>query len=250
VENLNNNLKDEFSSIQDELKTQLQERMDSIQLFFNNMSFEIKSVSTFNTKRLITISGSAIGVVGAIMLTVASIPNPIAWVVIGAGVVVGLLSYFADSKETKRQKAQAKIEESLFKSIKQTEQEYKKQTKKELDKLLLAYKTNVNKNMNEIINNAKEISRMLSEELKIGEKQIALLNKAMVLRMFQQNGNIKFQQNIDACLETDMTIKDIKRNFDTNQIEIFSTHNLKNKEQLLLSQLLQSEITFNQNKNI
>lgn len=244
---LNKDLEYQFNSIQEELKTQLQERLDSIQLFFNNISFEIKSVSTFNTKSLITISGSVIGVVGSIMILAS---NPIGWLVAGAGIVVGLLSYFADSKETKRQKAQAKIEDSLLKSINEIEKQYKQQAKKELDKLVLTYKTTVNKNMNEIISNANEISTMLSNELKIGKKQIDFLNKAMVIRMFQQNGNIKFQQNIDACLETDMTIKDIKRNFDTNQIEIFSTHNLKNKEQLLMSQLLQSEITFNQNKNI
>ena len=244
---LNKDLEYQFNSIQEELKTQLQERLDSIQLFFNNISFEIKSVSTFNTKGQIRIYSSRIALVGTIMIALS---NPNGWIFTGVGIVLRYLSDFVDSKETKRQKAQAKIEESLLKSINEIEKQYKHQAKKELDKLLLTYKTTVNKNMNEIISNADEISTMLSNELKIGKKQIDFLNKAMVIRMFQQNGNIKFQQNIDACLETDMTITDIKRNFDTNQIEIFSTHNLKNKEQLLLSQLLQSEITFNQNKNI
>lgn len=246
LEDLNSNLKHEFAAIQDEIKIQLQEQLDSIQLFFNNASFEIKSASTFNKKRLITISGSAIGLIGVTLAAFGVISNPVGWVIGGVGVVVSLLSWFADSKEEKRQKAQAKIEESLLKSIKQTELEYKKQTKKELDKLLIAYKNNVTKNMDEIINNATEISKMLSQELNIGEKQIALLNKAMVLRMFQQNGNVKFQKNIESCLEFDKSIIDVKRDFDSNQIEIFSTHQIKYKEQELLSQLIQSEITFNQ----
>ncbi len=246
LEDLNSNLNHEFAAIQDEIKIQLQEQLDSIQLFFNNASFEIKSASTFNTKSLILISGSTIGVVGSILILALANTNPIGWVVTGVGIVVGFLSRYAVSKEKKIQKAQAKIEESLLKSIKQTEVEYKKQTQKELDKLLIAYKNNVTKNMDEIINNATEISKMLSQELNIGENQIALLNKAMVLRMFQQNGNVKFQKNIEFCLEFDKTIINVKRDFDSNQIEIFSTHQIKNKEQELLSQLLQSEITFNQ----
>lgn len=235
---LENKIKDEFENIQDEIKSRLNESLDSFQIFFNNQTFNVVTKSTFNTRSLFNVGGSLLGVIGSIIL----MSNPVGWFVIGAGVLVGLAQKLFKSKKKKIKEAQEKIEDSLISGIEDLQNEYKEKVKKSLYKMLNDYDKSVNSNMEKIIIQAKQIKDLLNEELKISKDRVSLLNKAMLIRVFQHTKHIEFEKNIEVSLANDKSILQVQREFDKNIIKLKTTNKLKTNEINMISELIQSEL--------
>lgn len=82
--------------------------------------------STFNTRRLASVLGALISTGGSIALIVAGVTNPAAWIAVGVGAVIGVISGFMTSKEEKKRKAVQHMKTQVDKSLESLEDDYKK----------------------------------------------------------------------------------------------------------------------------
>jgi predicted GTPase len=239
---LDDKIKLEFLDIQNEIKNRLQESLDNFELYFNNVVFDLKTNSTFNTKTTASISGIILTTVGGIV----GMASPIGLALIIGGVVVTFSTYLFTSKEKKIKNAQEKLEASLIKGIGNLKQEYKEQTIDQLSEILSKYDKAVTGNMSELIRNANIIKVQLQKEIQKDENQIDELNQAMMCRVFQHTRHIKHDGNINECVNNSKNaISSINRDFNTNKIELTTTYKINPKTIENISQLLQVELKIN-----
>lgn len=249
-EQLNDRIKADFEAIQTEISSHLKEIQDNFQLFFNNLAFNIKTDSTFNTKTFLKIGGGLIGVAGAIFLAVATLSNPVGWALAVGGILVGLSNFLFKSKADKIKEAQDKIEKSLIKGINDFEMQLKKEISKSLDKILSDYDKAVNDNMGKLINEAEGFQKLLKAELDFINNKVALLNKAMMIRVLQHTKHLEFNFDINKYILEDKTILEIDRDFKGNQITLKTTHQLESSDVSKISELMQSDFKVNRIKII
>lgn len=227
-----------FDIIQTEIQSRLNEFLESFQLYFNNLNLNIKKNSTFNTRTFLKIGGSLIGVVGAIFLSVAALSNPVGWFLAIGGILVGLSNYLFKSKANKIKDAQDKIEKSLIKGIDDFEIHLKEEIFQSLDKMLFDYDKSVDDNMEKLINEAEAFQKLLKAEVDFSNNKIDLLNKAMMIRVFQHINHIDFDFEVNKFVSKDKTIIDIQRDFKKNQITLKTSHQLERKDVLEITELL------------
>ncbi|OMP32285.1 GTPase [Mangrovimonas sp. DI 80] len=236
---LDDKIKYEFESIQSDIKNRLEESLDNFQLFFNNISFNLKTTSTFNSRRATEITGTLIGAAGSIIGFFGLVSNPVGWGIAALGIVVMLSSRLFKSKDRRIKEAQEKVEESLLKGINQLEKQYKNAITKELNGMIKNYRKAVDSNMGDLIDNASEINKLLSNELSSGKKQIDNLNKAIVLRVLQHTNHLKFEKDIFKTLKEDNSILQVIRDFSSNKITLSSNYKFNQKTINTISELIQ-----------
>ncbi len=227
-----------FDIIQTEIQSRLNEFLESFQLYFNNLNLNIKKNSTFNTRTFLKIGGSLIGVVGAIFLSVAALSTPVGWALAIGGFLVGLSNYLFKSKANKIKDAQESIEKSLIKGIDDFEIHLKEEIFHSLDKMLFDYDKLVDDNMGKLINEAEAFQKLLKAELDFSNCKIDLLNKAMMIRVFQHINHIDFDFEVNKFVSKDKTIIDIQRDFKKNQITLKTSHQLERKDVIEITELL------------
>ncbi|WP_281336900.1 GTPase [Flavobacterium eburneipallidum] len=238
---LEKRISEEFDIIQTEIRSRLNEFLESFQLFFNNLSFNIKKDSTFNTRSFLKIGGSLIGVVGAVVGFCGLVSNPIGWVIAIGGILVGLSNLLFKSKANKIKEAQEKIEKSLIKGINDFEIHLKKEISKSLDKMLFDYDKSVNDNMGKLIIEAEAFQKLLKTELDFSNSKVDILNKAMMIRVLQHTKHLDLDFDVNKFVSEDKTIIDIQRDFKKNQIELKTSHQLESKDVIKISELLQCD---------
>ncbi|MBP8016698.1 50S ribosome-binding GTPase [Candidatus Gracilibacteria bacterium] len=242
INQLENEIKNEFSNIQENIKNRLNESIDSIQLFFNNLEFKLETQATHNTRSIFTIGGSLIGAGGSIVIALGLFSNPIGWAITIAGILVGLSSLLFKSKQTKIEEAQTKIESSIINGIIDVEKEYKEQIIKHLNKLINDYDKTINDNMINLIENAENIKKILESEINYYKKQIDLLNQAIIIRIFQHTKQIELVKDIEKAIQNNKLFFDIDRDFESNVIKLKINNNLNINELSKISEIVQSEL--------
>lgn len=238
---LDKKIKDEFEIVQTDIRLHLNEVLDNFQLLFNNLTFNVKTTSSFNTRSFFKIGGSLIGVVGAIFLSVATLSNPVGWVLVVGGIFVTLSNSLFKSKATKIKEAQVNIEKSLIQGINDFEIQLKKEVSKSLETMLFDYDKSVSDNMDKLIIEAEAFQKMLKEELDFNVSKIYMLNKAMMIRVLQHTKHLDFNFDINKHVSRDKTILDVQRDFKGNQITLKTTHQLESKDLIIMSELLQCD---------
>ena len=249
-EQLEKRITDEFEIIQTEIRSRLDEFMESFQLFFNNLQFNIKKDSTFNTRSFLKIGGALIGAAGAIVGFLGLVTNPVGWAIAIGGLMVLFSNFLFKSKATKIKEAQDKIEACLIKGINDFEINLKKEISKSLDKMLSEYDKSFTDNMGKLINEAEGIQKLLKTELDFSSSKVTLLNKAMMIRVLQHTKHLEFNFDINKYILEDKTILEIDRDFKGNQITLKTTHQLESSDVSKISELMQSDFKVNRIKII
>lgn len=240
-EQLDKRIKVEFEDIQIAIKSYLNEILDNFEIFSNNLKFNIKKDSTFNTRSFVKIGGSLIGVAGAIFLSIATLSNPIGWGLAVGGILVVFSNFLFKSKATKIKEAQDKIEASLILGINDFEIKLKKEISKSLDIMLSDYDKSVSDNMGKLIYEAEGFQELLKTELDFSNGKVSLLNKAMMIRVLQHTKHLEFNFDISKNVFEDKTIMDINRDFKGNQITLKTTHQLQSSDVSKISELIQTD---------
>jgi len=245
ITGLDNSLKREFEKINDEIKDEIKELAENFSLHISNLNFRIESSSTFNTQKTFAIGGPVVGAIGTALLTFGLVSNPIGWTIIGIGVAAGLIQGIFTSKQKKIEKAQKKIEESILAQISEQEQIFKNEVANSLNDLVKGYLSSINNSYTFLIEGSSSICNILDIECSSLRSSAAQLNKAIVMRLFQQIKKLPFKHDIVELVTDETRILEIDRNFEQSTIDINTKIRFKRDELHKINDLMQSEISIN-----
>jgi|GEM_PF-525896 len=195
---LRKNIEQEQKDIQDYL-SDLAADIDS---FFNYRNAELPTSGLFNTKRLFSGLGVALGAVGATVLLAAktklvlalfgAAAGPIGWVLVGAGVLVGVLSKLLKSKEKKRQEAIKNLSSNLQKSMEENREQLYKQIPQIIEGFIGEMSGKIEKILSQIQSGAETIEKNSNTLLHQYKRSFGKTNQYFAKRICDFcTGNIK-----------------------------------------------------------
>ena len=224
------------------LEESLKELMEDIELFskigMSDMNFNISD--TFNTKRLMGIISTIIGGVGFIV----AISNPIGWVLVGIGAVIGFLSSLFKSKEQKIKEATDKLYYSIKNSIEENEEKHIENILSNFTNNHKSIKKRIEKSIDVLCDYLGNISKDLSHINKELKKDLDYLNSIYAYRILNY---IKG----DNIIEIDKKeINNIKVNRDYGKrIIIKSKYNINKNLEKKITKIIQEEVIFEKINN-
>lgn len=223
------------------LEESIKELMEDIELFskigMSDINFNISD--TFNTKRLMGIISTVIGGVGFFI----AISNPIGWVLVGIGAVLGFLSNLFKSKEQKIKEATDKLYYSIKNSIEENEEKHIENILSNFTNNHKSIKERIEKSIDVLCDYLENISKDLSDINKELKKELDYLNSIYAYRILNYiNG--------DNIIEIDKKeIHNIKAERDYGKsIVIKSKYNINKNLEKKITKIIQEEVTFVKNK--
>jgi len=230
-----------FNEFNEEIGSRLEEQVNSFEMFFKRLSFDPKTSSTFNFQGAGKLAGSFLGVVAGALSLVAP---PVA---IGVGIVAVIIGLgspkFFKSKAKKIEVAQKKIEAHLIAIIEDQRKKYIEKSSKELKYFSQNYKNLILENLGDLIENSEFIKKELTVQAQYLEGELAMLHRAMAIRIFQQVDLINKESNIKTTFKNDQTIQAAHRAFKGESLITIKTyHTLSDEKIESISQLIQSKM--------
>jgi hypothetical protein len=176
---------------QKDIQEYLSDWADAIDSFFKFKNAELTGSDLFNTRKAFSIVGTGLGVVGSGLLLAAAIPAlasvawiPVAgWILVGAGVLVGLLSMLFKSKEKKRKEAIEKLSDSLQRSMDENNNSILKQIPKIIEDALTEISNKIEENLSNIQIAAEAIELSSKTLLSKYEKSYNTINSYFAKRI-------------------------------------------------------------------
>ena len=224
------------------LEESLKELMEDIELFskigMSDINFNISD--TFNTKRLMGIIGTVIGGVGFFI----AISNPIGWILVGIGAVIGFLSSLFKSKEQKIKEATDKLFYSIKNSIEQSEEKNIKNILSNFTNNHKSIKKRIEKSINVLCDYLENISKDLSHINKELKKDLDYLNSIYAYRILNY---IKGDNIIEIDKKEINNIK-VKRDYGKS-IMIKSKYNINKNLEKKITKIIQEEVIFEKINN-
>lgn len=224
------------------LETSLKELMEDIELFskigMSDMNFNISD--TFNTKRLMGIISTVIGGVGFFI----AISNPIGWVLVGIGAVLGFLSNLFKSKEQKIKEATDKLYYSIKNSIEENEEKHIENILSNFTNNHKSIKKRIEKSIDVLCDYLGNISKDLSHINKELKKDLDYLNSIYAYRILNY---IKGDNIIEIDKKEINNIK-VKRDYGKS-IMIKSKYNINKNLEKKITKIIQEEVIFEKINN-
>lgn len=170
----------------EEIQSYIAEAIDDISIAAD-LSFDSNfgDYHTFNTRRLTSVLGALISTGGSIAVFVLGASNPVGWVVVGLGAVVGLISGFMTSKEEKKRKAVAHMKEQVDKSLKSIRSEYEKHANKVFDEFERNMDEAIRTNLQRVANQYRASSERLEPYIDVLSGAIDRLNGQFAIRIIE-----------------------------------------------------------------
>lgn len=241
-EKIKSKFEDCIMRYREELETSLKELMEDIELFskigMSNMNFNISD--TFNTKRLMGIISTIIGGVGFIV----AISNPIGWVLVGIGAVIGFLSSLFKSKEQKIKEATDKLYYSIKNSIEENEEKHIENILSNFTNNHKSIKKRIEKSIDVLCDYLGNISKDLSHINKELKKDLDYLNSIYAYRILNY---IKGDNIIEIDKKEIDNIK-VKRDYGKS-IMIKSKYNINKNLEKKITKIIQEEVIFEKINN-
>ena len=223
------------------LEESIKELMEDIELFskigMSDINFNISD--TFNTKRLMGIISTVIGGVGFFI----AISNPIGWVLVGIGAVLGFLSNLFKSKEQKIKEATDKLFYSIKNSIEENEEKHIENILSNFTNNHKSIKKRIEKSINVLCDYLENISKDLLDINKELKKELDYLNSIYAYRILNYiNGD-----NIIEIDKKEIHNIKVKRDYGKS-IVIKSKYNINKNLEKKITKIIQEEVTFVKNK--
>ncbi|WP_198287586.1 hypothetical protein [Rivularia sp. PCC 7116] len=228
----------------EKIKTEIQEILEEVgnelQLLFQltGGNFKFNQQDSISLKNFLRISGSIIGLAGAVLFFF----NPIGIAVGIVGGVIGLIANFLKSKEEKQREAAQIIEDSLRSQLDDYKYETLQQAEQEFTKYSNSVANSINNYFEELITGLKGITKELNTAKTKLDNNANYLNRAYAKRIIDWCLG-KYEPLNDSSIIK--TIAKVKRDFGkTMSIQTKSEINLnKSPEEIKL--VLQEDVSIN-----
>lgn len=242
-EKIKNKIETCFNEYKKEMDEALKELFEDMELFskigMSDMNFNLSG--TFNTKRLMGIIGSVIGGVGGILLLVS---NPVGWVFLGVGAVVGIFTSLFKSKEKKIKEATDKLYYSIKNSIEENENDNIKNILSNFENNHKNIKERVEKHINLLCDYLDNISKDLFKINNELEKELNYLNLIYAYRIL----NYTKGNNIIEIDKKEINNVEVDRDYG-KKIIIKSKNNISKDKEKQITKIIQEEVIFEKINN-
>lgn len=232
----------ETESYKNEIEEIIKEFSENLNFAFDTLNVKFDLRSTFDTKKLIAITGSLTGLVGSILLFALGASNPVGWVVFGVGAVVGVIASFFKSKDKKIKEAQDKLYESIKTSFDQNRAENINRITNDFEKVICDTEKKIDTLFVSLQQELDKIIHDLTPLRNVCNHYEQLLNQLYAIRILNfAQGKEVFQINDESLLKQIKVKHDFANNIliKTNLVKQLDTEKLKHilQEDILLEAL-------------
>lgn len=221
------------------VKESLEEIGNELQLIskLNSSNFSLKSQDSFDTRKLLQIGGSVLGLVGTALLF-----TPLAPISLAVGIIAGVVGFIGSwfkSRDQKQREAVAKISESLESQLQKEKQTILNQTDSNFIKYCSDVSENIEQYFNELIQGLEAISSELEKVQRSFDAIVNYLNSGYAKRIIDWS----MEQYETLTIETvKRTVVKVERNFGRS-IDIKTKSNVEIKKSIEeMKQILQEDI--------
>ena len=253
---LNRDVENAIFSFQASVKEKVEECFDDFQFALSqkDLNSKLQGAVVWNTKRC-AIIGTGIGTmvvtmfslkIGAILVSVTNLWNPVGWAVaitlsVGA-LAIGITSLFT-SKAKKIQKAKEKMTKALKESIDKNESEMKQKVLADFSDMVRKLDTDFRYNFTTILDNLQKLIVLLNDICRDCDNSLNSLNIVLAYRIIQL-----LKPQLNKAIE-DYGMNNLSNHFsvernDKSNLVIFSPYELDVEDEKIASELTQLTIKF------
>ncbi|MXX14684.1 MAG: hypothetical protein F4Z86_14770 [Gemmatimonadetes bacterium] len=184
IDALQSELQATFSYFEDKVQEGLEEVGKDLEMMARMKMKRLKvdrSGQEFSWRNTVRIGGGLVGLVGGIIV----VSNPIGWIAVGIGTLLGLVASFFQSKDKKRLKAVTKLRNTLRKELNSQKGKVLKEQTKEFEKCSKKLRQNVFQHfelLNESIKAIGSLCRAGEDDL---GREVDSINRAYASRVLQ-----------------------------------------------------------------
>jgi predicted GTPase/F0F1-type ATP synthase assembly protein I len=239
--NINNTINRHLEQEQKDIQEYLKDLVDDMESYFKYQSKQLEGSDIFIMRKAVSVFGTLVGAVGSILIFVFGASNPVGWIVLGVGILIGFLSNLFKNKEKKKQEAIDKLSGSLLEFL----EENRTNILNEIPHIIKARFTDMEKKVDEMLERIEEgaavIQKSSGELLKKTKDLYTVINKYYGRRILDYCLGIK-----KAELATvDCTNILVERNYGQS-IHITTPETVTAKQIEKINDILQEKVVINQ----